>query len=175
MFQQIFQFLFLPLPTKTIVRRDSTVGIATRYGLDGPGIESRWGARFSTSVQTGPGVHPASYTMGTEHSPGVKRPGRGFCHPPLSSAEVKERVELYLYSTFGPSWPAIGRPLPLSFIFTIGMCVGTEVAHWLRCCATKRKIAGSIAASVNGFFIEIKSFRSIQPLTEISTRSISWG
>jgi hypothetical protein len=26
-----------------IVGRDSSVGIATRYGLDGPGIESRWG------------------------------------------------------------------------------------------------------------------------------------
>ena len=36
--------------------RDSSVGIATRYGLDGPGIESRWGARFSAPVQTGPGV-----------------------------------------------------------------------------------------------------------------------
>jgi hypothetical protein len=23
--------------------RDSAVGIATRYGLDGPGIESQWG------------------------------------------------------------------------------------------------------------------------------------
>ena len=27
--------------------RDSAVGIATRYGLDGPGIESRWGQDFS--------------------------------------------------------------------------------------------------------------------------------
>ena len=27
--------------------------------------------------------------------PGVKRPGRGINHPPLSSAEVKERIELY--------------------------------------------------------------------------------
>jgi len=44
---------------------DSIVGIATCYGLDGPGIESRWGARFSASIQTGPGSHPASYTMGT--------------------------------------------------------------------------------------------------------------
>jgi hypothetical protein len=42
----------------------STVGIATRYGLDGPGIESWWGTRFSAPVQTGPGAHPASYTMG---------------------------------------------------------------------------------------------------------------
>jgi len=29
----------------------------------------------------------------------VKRPGRGVDHPPSSSAEVKERVELYIYST----------------------------------------------------------------------------
>jgi hypothetical protein len=28
------------------VGRDSSVGIATRYGLDGPGIESRWGRDF---------------------------------------------------------------------------------------------------------------------------------
>jgi hypothetical protein len=33
--------------------------------------------------------------------------------PPLSSAEVKERVELYLYSPSGPSWPVLGRTLPL--------------------------------------------------------------
>ena len=88
--------------------RDSSVGIATRYGLDGPGIESRWEARVSAPVQTGPGAHPASYTMGTEYFPGVKRPGRGVDHLPLSSAEVKERVELYLYSSSGPSWPVIG-------------------------------------------------------------------
>ena len=48
------------------------VGIATGYGLDGPGIESRWGARFSAPVQTGPGPHPASCKMGTVSFPGVK-------------------------------------------------------------------------------------------------------
>jgi hypothetical protein len=53
-------------------------------------------AKFSTLVQTGPGAHPASYTMGTGSFPGVKWPGRGVDHPPASSAEVKERVELYL-------------------------------------------------------------------------------
>ena len=36
------------------VGRDNSDGIATRYGLDSPGIESRWGARFSSPVQTGP-------------------------------------------------------------------------------------------------------------------------
>ena len=51
---------------------DSSVGIATGYGLDGPMIESRWGARFSAPVQTGPGAHPASSTMGTGSFPGVK-------------------------------------------------------------------------------------------------------
>jgi len=38
---------------------------------------------------------------------------------------------------------------------------GTAVAQWLRCCATNRKAAGSIPASVSGFFIDIKSFRSL--------------
>ena len=32
-----------------------------------------------------------------------------------SSAEVKQRVQLYLYSTSGPSWPVLGRNLPLPF------------------------------------------------------------
>ena len=57
------------------------------------------GARFSAPVQIGPGGHPASYTMGTGSFPWVKRPRRGVDHPPQSSAEVKERVELY-----SPSW-----------------------------------------------------------------------
>ena len=64
------------------VGRDSSVGIATGYGLDGPGIESRWEARFSPPIQTGPGAHPAPYTMGTGSFPRVKRSGRGVDHPP---------------------------------------------------------------------------------------------
>ena len=35
----------------------------------------------------------------------------------------------------------------------------TAVAQWLRCCATNRKVAGSIPAGVSGFFIDIKYFR----------------
>jgi hypothetical protein len=54
----------------------SVVGIATGYGLDGPGIESLWWPRFSSLVQTGPGAHPASCTMGTGSFLGVKS-GRG--------------------------------------------------------------------------------------------------
>jgi hypothetical protein len=92
---------------RSVVGRDTSVGIATRYGLNGPGIESRWGARFSTPVQTDPGAHAASYTMGTGSFPWVKRPGRGVYHPSPFSAEVKETVELHLYSS-GPSWSVLG-------------------------------------------------------------------
>jgi len=87
---------------------DSSVGITTGYGLDGSGDRIPVGARFLALVQTGPGAYPSSCTVGTGSFPGVKRPGRGVDHPPPSSAEVKERVELYLYSPSGPSWPVIG-------------------------------------------------------------------
>jgi len=39
---------------------------------------------------------------------GVKRLGRGVDHPPPSSAEVEERIELYLYSHSGLSCPIVG-------------------------------------------------------------------
>ena len=50
----------------------SSVCIATAYGLDGLVIESRWEARFSAPVQTGPEADPASCTMGTGSFPGVR-------------------------------------------------------------------------------------------------------
>ena len=52
--------------------------VATRYGTNGPGTESRRGEaqEFSAPVQTGPGVQPASCTTGTGPFQGVKRPKR---------------------------------------------------------------------------------------------------
>jgi hypothetical protein len=91
----------------TMWSRDSSVGIATCYGLDGPGVESRWG-RCSPPVHTGSEVHPASYTMGTGSVSGVKRQGRGVDHPPPSTVEVKARVDLNFYSPSRLSWPVIG-------------------------------------------------------------------
>jgi len=58
---------------------------------------------------------------------------------------------------------------------------GTAVAQWLRCCATDRKVAGSIPAGIMDFSLTSNpSDRTIvlgstQPVTEMSTRSISWG
>ena len=68
-----------------------------------------WGARFSAPVQTVPGVQSALCTMDTESLAwGVKRPGRAVKHSPLLSTEVKEGVQLYLYSESGPSWTVMG-------------------------------------------------------------------
>ena len=67
------------------------------------------GARFSALVQTGCGDQPASKTMCTVSLLGVKRSERGMAltTEPPSTAKVKERIELYLYSPCGPSWPIL--------------------------------------------------------------------
>jgi len=59
-------------------------------------------------IQPGLGAYPVSYTVGTGSFPGVKWAGHGIDHPPPSGAEVKERGELYLYSSYGPSWSVLG-------------------------------------------------------------------
>ena len=84
------------------------------------------GARFSAPVRTGSEAHPASYTMGTGSFPRVKRPGRGVDHSPPSNAEPNERVELYLYSLSGPSWPVLGRTLPLPFTVLHKVATGLQ-------------------------------------------------
>jgi len=56
----------------------------------------------------------------------------GMWHLPAtpSSNKVKERVELYLYSHSGPSWPVLGWTLPLPLaLFMILMA--TSVSHYI--------------------------------------------
>jgi hypothetical protein len=68
---------------KNLKTQNSIVGIATGYGLENQGVrvfESQWGQEFSLLhvVQTGSGVHPTSYPMGTGGSfPGDKAAGAG--------------------------------------------------------------------------------------------------
>jgi hypothetical protein len=46
--------------------RDSSIGIATPYELDGQEIETRWGGgSFPAPAQTGYVAHPAPCKMGT--------------------------------------------------------------------------------------------------------------
>jgi hypothetical protein len=50
---------------------------------------------------------------------GVKRTRRGHDHPSPSSAEVKERVELHIYSPSGLSWPVLWQTLPVLVILQV--------------------------------------------------------
>ena len=94
--------------------QDSSVGIATCYRLDGLGIKSQWGRDFLYPFRP---VRPASSTLGTGSFLVVKCLGCGDDQPPQPSAEVKERVELYLYSPSGPLWPVLGENITLSLLF----------------------------------------------------------
>jgi hypothetical protein len=71
----------------------NSVGIATGYGLDGPGIESRWGRDFS---------HTSRRAL-----------GRGADYPPPSSAEVKKG---YSYTSLHP----LGQLRPVTGVLLLG-------------------------------------------------------
>ena len=95
--------------TATLVIPDSSVGLATPYRLNGLGIESRWGARFSAHVQTGPGDCRAFYSI---RIGSFSEPRLGVDHPPPSGGEVQEWVQIYLYTPpFRNSWHVLGWTL----------------------------------------------------------------
>ena len=110
----------------------SLVSIGTGYGLDGPGIESKWGRDFPhlSRLALGP-TQPPGYRV----FPGSKvRPGRDADPSPPSSAVGHERVELYLYSHYGPyglyraSVPVQGSTLPyLIYIYIYGTGIAQPV------------------------------------------------
>jgi hypothetical protein len=101
-------FLFYFYYIHNSVGQNCSVGMATHYRLDGPGIKSRWGREF---------LHPSRPGLGPTQPleqwvPGLtqrgKWPGCGVDHPTSNSANLKERVDWYLYSTSGPWWPVLG-------------------------------------------------------------------
>jgi hypothetical protein len=79
---------------------DGSVGIATRYVLGGLGIEHRWGRDFPhlSRPALGPTQPPTQWATGLSRG---KAAGAWRWPPTTSGAEVKERVELYLYSLLG--------------------------------------------------------------------------
>jgi len=90
------------------VNRDIIIGIATRYGLGGRGIELRWGGGGGGIFHPPPNRPWGPSSNGYRVFPGVKETGAWRRQPTPSSAEVKGSVELYLYSPSGPSWPVLG-------------------------------------------------------------------
>jgi hypothetical protein len=108
------------------VGRYSAAGIATRYGLDSPRIESRWDEIFR--IRPDPPMGPPSLLYdGYRVVPGGKATAAWRWPPTPSSAEVKERVELYIYFS-GPSWPVL--TLTLSFVWP--MCTHFRLArNWI--------------------------------------------
>ena len=80
--------------------RDSSVGTATCYRLDGPGIESGGDEIFRT-CRDRPWRQPSLLYNGYRVFPGGKAAGAWRWQLTPSSAEVRGTVELYLYSPLG--------------------------------------------------------------------------
>jgi hypothetical protein len=90
--------------------RSRSVGIAIRYVLVGPGTNLSGDEIFRTLPYWTWGPTSLLYDE-YRVVPGSKAAGRGVDYPPSSCSEVRERVELYLYSPCGPSWHVIRRTL----------------------------------------------------------------
>ena len=93
--------------------RDSSVSIVTRYGQDGPGIESWWGGEIFRTRPDRPCGLPRLLYNGYRDFHGGKA-AVALCWPPTpSTCRGHERVGLYLYSHSGPQWRVIRRTFTL--------------------------------------------------------------
>ena len=81
------------------------------------------GARFFAPAKNSPGAYPLVFTMTTmSFSQAVKRQGGGVDYTFSSSSEFKNKVQLYLYSSSGPSWPFSRMTFTFTFTFSLFIC-----------------------------------------------------
>ena len=101
--------MHVPAYNFTLVNGIVQATSATWYGLDGPGFESRRERDFFRTRPDRPwSPHSLLQNWFRVSFPGIKQPGRGDDHPLPSTPEVQERVQLYVYSPSGSSWPVLG-------------------------------------------------------------------
>jgi hypothetical protein len=71
--------------------------------------------------------------------------------------------------------------MSIKYYECVFVALGPRWRSWLRHCATNLQVAGSISDGVSGIFHShnpvgrTMALGSTQPLTEMSTRNISWG
>jgi len=114
-----YQTLLIFIALKFWSGPGSVGGIATGYGLDGPGIETRWGRNFPHLSRPALWHHPASCTMDTGSFAGVKS-GRGVTltpHPLLVAWSRKSRAIPLL--PLWAVWP----------VQSLSTCTGVQVLY----------------------------------------------
>jgi hypothetical protein len=95
------------------VGQDSVISVATRYGLDSPVERMPVGQDFQ--LKSRPALRPIQPPM--QWVPGLFPGGKAaeaWLWPLTpSKVEAEERLELYIYSPSGPSWPVLAWTLLL--------------------------------------------------------------
>jgi hypothetical protein len=114
-----------------ITKWDGSVGIATRYGLNGPGVESRCGRDFPHPFK--PPLRPTQPPIQWYRVfPGGKAAWSWRWLPTSSRATVKERVELYLCL---PLWTFVAcSKVNFTFTFTFVTKLKGLYSHYGRDC-----------------------------------------
>jgi len=118
----------------------SPICIATRYGMDGSGIESRcvWNIPHPSRTALKPNLPPVQWVPLLFSTSKVACAWRWY--PPPYSAKVKERIELWLYSTSGPLWLVLGRTLRLISLFSVVNCQICRFRESAECATETSKV-----------------------------------
>jgi len=169
---QMFKSSNLLLISPGILREKYHERIATGYGLDGPGIESRRGRDFPHLSRPALGTHPAFCTMGTGSFPGVKSGGGVTLtpHPLLVPWSWKSRAIPLL-----PLWAV--RPVQslsvctsVTFTFTFSFFVMKETVL-LQVCLNQNDVTSDIFTTV----VLSMSFRRPDLLVSLPRANVPWG
>jgi len=125
---------------------------------------------------------PGGYPIAVKYVKGKAIPLQAWTDPGGS-----RRLSLPDFKTIGTwRWKKLsalrtGRLYPQDMFLVLISVGGTRWRSWLRHCITSQKVAGSIPDSVSEIFHwhnpsgRTMALRSTHPLTEMSTRDISWG